>query len=128
MKRSARFGREQRAGGQPHQIHDVGQVGRLIEIVDTPDEPSFRVPPRAEVLNMEVAHAQNLRSLHQIRTDVRKELSPAVKGRAEEGKRPFFHERGFTFQISGNQVNVTLKPNQVGSCRLVNILHWLSLY
>ena len=45
---------------EPHQIDGVGHRPRFIEVVDTPDEAAFDVPPGAEVFHMEIANREDV--------------------------------------------------------------------
>ncbi len=49
------------AGRQADQILRPGEGGRLVEVVDPPDEPPVAVAPGAEVLEVKIAHRRDRR-------------------------------------------------------------------
>ena len=57
IARWSAFVRQDGAGGQPHQVVRIRHRTGLVEVVDAPDQPAFRVPPGAEVLDVEIGHA-----------------------------------------------------------------------
>jgi hypothetical protein len=50
------------ACGQAHEIHGIGCGPGLIEIVDSPDQTAFDVPPGSKVLHMQIADREHVRS------------------------------------------------------------------
>ncbi len=67
----------------------------FVEIVDAPDEAAFGVAPGAEVLDVEIADAEDGWSFRELGTDFRPVLQPAVKRGAEERERILRHQRVF---------------------------------
>ena len=58
----------------------------FVEVIDSPDQAALDVSPCTEIFNVKVAYCQNLRSLSQIRTDLRPYLCPAIVSGAQKGK------------------------------------------
>ena len=98
------------ASRQPHQVKGVGRGPGLVQIVHAPDEPSFFIAPRPEVLDVEIAHTQHGRRFHQVSTNLRPELQPAVKGRAEEGKCGLRHVMVFEREVLANDGQLPRQP------------------
>ena len=51
--------RQIRAGGEANEIERVRSRESFVEIVDAPDEAAFGVAPGAEVLDVQIADAEN---------------------------------------------------------------------
>ena len=79
------------ADGQADQIDGVGHRPGFVEIIDAPDEAAFDVTPGAEVLDVEIADREDVRSFREVGTDLGPELRPAVVGGAEEGEKFRLH-------------------------------------
>ena len=82
------------AGREPHQILRPGEGGRLVEVVDPPDEPSVAVAPGPEVLEVKIAHRRDRRragDVAQLFSPRLPELAPAVERGAHEEERPQPH-------------------------------------
>src|ERR1700676_4830018 len=62
---------------QAHQVAGIRQRIGLVEIVNTPRHPAFGIAPRAETVNVEIADAEDLRSVQQIVAYFRPQLGPA---------------------------------------------------
>src|SRR5947207_2295381 len=74
------------SGAEADEVEGVGHAGRLIEVVDAPDQSALRIRPGAEVLDMNVADRQYLRRIREFRTDRRHRLGEAPIRRAQERK------------------------------------------
>src|SRR5215467_11090781 len=48
---------EDRARHKPHEVHRVGHMGDLIEIIDAPNQPPFLVTPSAKIFPRQVPTA-----------------------------------------------------------------------
>src|SRR5579864_966434 len=70
--------REMGAHREPNEIVGVGHRIGFVEIIDAPNETTFRIAPRTEVLYMQVAHGQYLRSFGEFGTNLWPDLCPAV--------------------------------------------------
>ena len=79
------------AGGEADKVDGVGAGEDFVEIVDAPDEAAFKVAPRAEIFDMEIADGEDAWSFDEVGADCGPELQPAVESGAEEGKRVFGH-------------------------------------
>ena len=75
--------RQERAGGQPHQVVGVRHRVGFVEVVDAPDQPAFGVAPGAEVLHVQIADAEHDRGGGQLGADLRPALDPAVERRPQ---------------------------------------------
>src|SRR5580698_4808456 len=93
------FGGEVGADGQAHEINGVGHGPGLVEIVDAPDEAAFDVAPGSEVLDVEIAYGEDLRSVCEIGTNLLPDLRPAVVGGAEEHEDVRLHVGVFEAKI-----------------------------
>src|SRR6267142_1854189 len=98
------------AGGQPHQIERVRRRPCFIQIVHAPDEASFFIPPRPEVFDMQIAHTQYWRGLHQIGAKLRPELQPAIEGGAEKRECGFRHVLMLKREILANDRQLPCQP------------------
>src|SRR5215470_19685665 len=87
------------AGRQAHEIVGIRQGIRFVKIIDSPDQTTFFVPPRAKVFDVEIADRQYFRCGNQLGTDFRPNLYPAIEGRAEERENPLSHEIMLQLQV-----------------------------
>ena len=78
---------QQRTDGETNKIIGKGHGMGLIEIVDAPDEPPFRIAPRAEIFEMEIADGKDFREAIQFRAIIRPKLGPAIISGAKKEKR-----------------------------------------
>ena len=81
QRQISRFSGQQRTGGQPDQVNGEGQHRGFVEIIHTPDQTAFHVPPGPEILDMQVADSQKSGSLGQCRTNCRPDLHPWPAGK-----------------------------------------------
>jgi len=75
---------QQCARAETHQVLSVGQLHRLIEIIDTPDEAALRVAPGTEVLDVQIADREHLRRIRELGAFSGPKLCPAVERRTQE--------------------------------------------
>ena len=87
------------ANGQADQVDGVGHGPGFIEVVDAPDEAAFDVAPGTEILDVQIAHSEDMGSIRKIRADLGPELRPAVVGGAEEREEFRLHTRVFDTQV-----------------------------
>jgi len=118
--------RKNRADGQSQQVIGEGQLGGFIEVVYSPDQAAFDIPPGSEIFDMKVAHAQDLGSFGQIRTDLRPHLHPAIKRGPQEWKYPLGHTLVLQLEIALHQLGVRTQPGFILSSCLADV-HGLSV-
>ena len=82
----------------------------FVEVVDSPDEAAFGVAPGAEVLDVEIADAEDGWSLGEFLASFRPVLKPAIEGGAEEGERILRHERMFERDVLADDGEALGKP------------------
>ena len=74
------------ARDQPDEVDGVWHASDFIEIIDAPDEPTFGIAPRPEVLDMEITHGQHRRRLGETRADLQPQRDPPIEGPAQKGE------------------------------------------
>jgi|ERR1035441_5696809 hypothetical protein len=57
------------AGGQTHEVVCVSHGVRLIEVVDTPTEPTLSISPRPETIDMQITDRKNFGRTAKVSTD-----------------------------------------------------------
>ena len=82
---------QQSARRQPEKVQHIGHLGRLIEVVDAPDQTAIGVAPGAEILQMDIADGENGGRVRQIRTDLEDRLGPAPVGGAKKDEGALLH-------------------------------------
>ena len=82
---------QHRAGAEPHEVECIGHLGRLVEVVDAPDQAAFHVTPGAVILQMDIADREHPRRIGKLRAYVENRFGPAPIGRAQERERPGCH-------------------------------------
>src|SRR6478609_746705 len=106
----------------------VGQATCLVEIVNPPHEATLGVPPRPEVLDVQIANAQNLGGMIEVRVvsigeliaNRRPPLGPAVERCAKELESAAFGQDLSALCPCGARYrDARLKPNAVGISSLV---------
>src|ERR1051326_8017537 len=70
----SRADREASAGGESYEVHGVGHERRFVEVVDSPHQATFAVTPRAEILHMQIPHANHFRCVGEWRAQLRPQL------------------------------------------------------
>src|SRR5262249_30878389 len=98
------------AGNKPHQIGSVSGWPSFGKVIDTPDQTTFAVTPGAEVLHVEIADGEDLRSLGQFGADQRPELGPSVKRGAEKWEDSFGHEPVLEREVAMDKLNLLAGP------------------
>src|SRR5579859_5527917 len=106
----SRFDGQMRAYGEADQIVGVGHGIGFVEIVDAPDEAAFRIAPGAEILDVQVAYREQLRTLGEFGTDLGPELRPAVVGGAQKREDRSLHVAVLRVQISLDDVGAMAEP------------------
>src|SRR5580704_7350581 len=99
--------------GTGHQANQIDRVcGRpgFVEIVHTPNQTAFDVPPGAKIFDVQVAYSQNLWPAGEFRADDWPPLRPAIKGGTKERKRTEGHQAMFQIDIGMDEVDVTRGP------------------
>src|SRR5262249_10273668 len=76
---------------QAHEIAAIRQGIRFVKIIDSPDQTTFFVSPRAKVFDVEIADRQHFRRGNQLGTDFRPNLYPAIESCTEERENPLSH-------------------------------------
>ena len=98
------------AGQQPNQVRGIRRGPRFVEIVHAPDQPAFQVAPGAEILDVQIAHGQDLRRAGKFRADHRPPLRPAVKRGAQKGKCGEGHVAVLQLDVGRNQLDMPRRP------------------
>ena len=101
------------AGREPDQIEHIGHHGRFVEIVDAPDETAVGVTPGAEIFQMQIADAEYLRRIHQVRAPGADFLRPAEIGCPQEHEGVGLHQFVFGLDIVGDDVALRRQPGLV---------------
>lgn len=78
-------------GREADQIQRIRHDRAFVEIVDTPDQPAVRITPGTEVFQVQVADGEQLRGIHQFRTQRRDFFGPAEISRAQEDEGALLH-------------------------------------
>ena len=108
------------------QILRPGEGGRLVEVVDPPDEPSVAVAPGAEVFEVKIAHRRDRRGaggVAQLLSRRLPELAPAVERGAHEEERPEAHPLVLGTQVGAHERDLSAQPFLVAARGAVNVLH-----
>jgi hypothetical protein len=85
--------RQVRACREADQVEGVRRRKGLVKVIYAPDQAAFFVAPGTEIFDVQVAYAENERSLGDVATNLRPVLKPAVKRGAEKREGRFGHER-----------------------------------
>jgi hypothetical protein len=96
---------QMRAGREPDQVERERHARGFIEIVDRPDQPTFRIPPCAEIFNVEIAHRKGLGRIVFLLADFGPDLNPAVEGGAQKRKTPLRMASCFMRRFAGRMVS-----------------------
>src|SRR5580692_10528152 len=102
--------RQVRAHGQANQVIGVGHGVSFVKIVDAPDQAALDVAPRAEVLDMQVAHGEHTRAFRQLRTNLGPYLRPTVVRGPQERKDFGFHVLVFEAKVRLDDLGVVAEP------------------
>ncbi|HEU0016896.1 MAG TPA: hypothetical protein VFQ31_00830 [Methyloceanibacter sp.] len=105
---------EDGARDQPHEIDRIGHAGDFIEIVDTPDQPAFGVPPRAEILDMQIADREHAGGLGKIRHSLLPQRRPAIEGPAQKDEDRVPHKLVFQLDVSLDNIEALAEPALIG--------------
>ncbi len=101
---------EDGARHEPHKIDDIGHLGDFVEVIHPPNQPSFLVAPRTEILHVQIAHRKNPRSLDDISTDLREEGPPAIERPAQEGEKRACHLPMLEADIRLHDIDLATEP------------------
>ncbi len=89
----------------------------FVEIIDSPDQASLDVSPCPEIFNVKVTHCQNMRSLGEIRADLRPYLCPAIISGTQKGKDIGLHVGVFEAKVLLDDRSAARQPIlEVSSC------------
>src|SRR5260370_41998826 len=94
---------------------------RLVDVVNAPCQPSFRVAPRSEAVDVKVSDGEYFRSAAQIATDLGPQLGPAVKSAAKKRVKILFHAGVFVPYLRLHERRARPHPVFVAFSRLQNI-------
>ncbi len=72
---------DERRGSQPQQVELVGPPAELVEIVDSPSAGASRINPGAEVLDVQIPDARDVRAVERL---ARQAHQPQVVGAPQE--------------------------------------------
>ena len=111
---------QKRAGGETDQIMRVGELARFVEVVDTPDQPTFHIAPRSEVFEMQIANGQASRSVGHRVIERPPALDPPVKRRAKEDEGSLAHPLVLQPQVAASNRRLRPQP-RLYSCVAVMI-------
>ncbi len=118
-------GRDQRTCCEAHEIEGIGHLRGFVEVVDAPDEAAVGIPPRAEVLQVDIAHRKHLRSVHRAQTNIGSQFGPSPVGGAQECEGALAHLLVLGGQIAGDEAAAELaaEPDLVVAGGLDNVCH-----
>src|SRR5436853_2844534 len=98
------------AGRQAYKIQGVRGGPGFIEVVHAPNQAAFLVPPRPEILDVQVADGENGGSLREVGADFRPKLNPAVESGAKEREGSFGHVGMFQGNVLVNDGEAVREP------------------
>ena len=98
------------AGRQAYKIQGVRGGPGFIEVVHAPNQAAFLVPPRPEILDVQVADGENGGSLREVGADFRPKLNPAVESGAKEREGSFGHVGMFQGNVLANDGEAVREP------------------
>src|SRR5262249_6648097 len=101
---------EDRGRHKPHEVHRVGHMGDLNEIIDAPNQPPFLVTPSANIFHVAVPNCHYSRSLDEITTSLPREWHPPVQCRAEENEERTRHLAVLEMKIRLQDIDLTPEP------------------
>src|SRR5262245_22121681 len=113
--------RQEGTRSETDKITGIRNGGGFIKIIYAPDQASFGIKPRAKILYVQIADSQDLRSVLQVRTQLRPELNPAIKRCAQERKRILCHLVMLLCKVLLNHAEPLLKPLLITLSRFNNI-------
>jgi hypothetical protein len=99
---------QHRTCGETDEIEHIGHPCGFVEIVDTPRQAPIDIPPGPEVLQMDVADAENLRGVRKVRTDIKNYFRPTPIRRAQKHERAFTHLFVLFGEILGKDIALEL--------------------
>jgi hypothetical protein len=115
--------REVGAGRKSDEIVGPGQRKCFVEVVHAPDKAAFLIPPRPEVLHVQISDRQHHGGTGQVGTRIRPDLHPAVEGGAKEREWAGRHKLVLLPDIGANQFQLLAKPTLVATGRFLDV-HW----
>ena len=106
----AGFDGEMSAHREAYEVVCVSERTSLVKIVHTPDQAPFDVSPRPEILDMEVAHREHMRSFRELRTCIRPKLRPAIVGGTKERENTQLHAGMLDVKVFGDDIGAVRQP------------------